>query len=126
MFAHTAAAETNTTWLERRLDLWGAWRNGGVMRGLGAAVSRWPSKTEIRSGTVIDVDNPAFERLMSDTDRAVASLEPEFKAVIVEEHGRADYTTVVEKRADNCRCSESTYRRRLSRAYELLALEIQR
>lgn len=126
MSSSTTPVKGVERWLEQRLDMWGAWRNGGVMRGLGAAVSRWPGKTEIRGGGMVEVDSPQFERMMSDTDSAVASLEPEFKAVIIEEHGRADYATIIEKRAQNCGCSESTYRRRLARAYELLTAEIQR
>lgn len=107
--------------------MWGAWRNGGIMRGLGygSLLARY-SKTEIRGGGMVEVDSPQFERMMSDTDTAVASLEPEFKAVIIEEHGRGDYTTIVAKRAENCGCAESTYRRRLVRAYELLEQEITR
>lgn len=122
MSAHSARAESYR-WLEQRLDQWGAWRNGGVMRGLGARTMRWPSKTEIPSG-MVETDNPAFDRVMQDVDRAVASLSDVFKAVVVQEHGRGDYTTVKEKRAELCQCSERTYQRRLLRAYELLADEL--
>lgn len=122
MSARTARAES-FAWLEQRLDQWGAWRNGGVMRGLGARTMRWPSKTEIRSG-IVETDNPAFDRVMQDIDRAVASLHDDFKAAIIQEHGRGDYTTTPEKRAELCGCSPRTYSRRLQRAYELLADEL--
>jgi len=114
-------------WLEHRLDQWAQWKRGGVMTmlGYGSLLGRY-TKTEIRTGPSVQHDNPAFDRMMLELDRALGDL-PEFLARIVRmthDHASPDDALPASVMARELRVSVSTlyYRRKL--AYQQLASRV--
>jgi DNA-directed RNA polymerase specialized sigma24 family protein len=126
MSANTRPADS-FAWLELRLDQWGAWKRGGLLIGLGygSLLGRYTKHDTPRS-TSIEHDNPAFDRMMLDVDRAIQSLPPEFNLVVKLMHDPANPDDVLPpaEMARVCRCSVATYYRRLRAAYVLLAEEV--
>lgn len=83
-------------WLEHRLDQWAQWKRGGMLSalGYGSLLGRY-TKTEIRTGPTVQHDNPAFDRMMLELDRAIVDL-PAFLARIVKlMHDHADPDNVL-------------------------------
>lgn len=119
----TARAESYA-WLEHRLDQWAQWKRGGILAalGYGSLLGRY-TKTDVRSGPAVQHDNPAFDRMMLELDRAIADL-PEFLARIVRmthDHASPDDALPPAVMAAELEVSVSTlyYRRKL--AYRQLA-----
>jgi hypothetical protein len=125
------SANTNTAdqfdWLELRLDQWGRWKRGGLLTGLGygSLLGRY-TKRDAPGATFVEHDNPAFDRMMLEVDRAVAALPPDFLLVVRLQHDHTDRDNALpsSEKARCARCSVATFYRRLRAAYVMLAAEV--
>lgn len=123
MSARIARAE-GFAWLEQRLDQWAQWKRGGMLAGLGygSLLGRY-SKRDVTTGPAIEHDNPAFDRMMGELDRAVLELPPQFLQVVrlKHDHHNPDDALPPSEMARVCNVSTSTVYYRLKLAYRLLA-----
>jgi hypothetical protein len=125
--ASTTRAEREYAWLEQRLDQWARWKRGGVLTGLGygSLLGRY-TKHDTPRATAIEYDNPAFDRMMLEVDRALQTLPAELGKVVrlYHDHANPDDALPTSEMARVCKCSIATLYRWRREAYRLIAKEV--
>lgn len=93
--------------------------------GYGSLLGRY-TKHDTPRATAIEHDNPAFDRMMLEVDRAVLSLPAELCKVVKLYHDHADQDDVLppSEMARVCKCSIATLYRWRREAYRLIAHEV--